>query len=115
MPTIYDAPLDSLLDLLKRPEFRVRYLAKQELRSRLPNEVVNALDKWVSNLDSEDPRFRHHQLEALWCYRSVHANGRGLPPSSDRTEISRVILRDLLTCELHLARAAAVEQLRYWH
>lgn len=115
MPAIFEAPLESLLDLLKRPEFRVRYLVKQELRGRRTNEVVAALDKWVANLDAEDPRYRHHQLEALWCFRNVHANGRGLPQSAVRSETAYDLLRNLLSCELHQARAAAVEQLRYWH
>lgn len=115
MPSISGSSIDSLLDLLKRPEFRIRYLVKQELRKRNPEEVVIALDKWVGNLDSSETRFRHHQLEALWCYRTVHANGRGVPLSPNRTDIAHRLLLDLLACEQHQARAAAVEQLRFWH
>ena len=59
MPAIFGSPLNELLDLLKRPEFRIRYLAKQELRKRDSDQVVRVLDQWVSNLDPEDPRFRH--------------------------------------------------------
>ena len=115
MPSISGASIESLLELLKRREFRVRYLVKKELRSKSSSEVVRALDKWVANLDSSDPRFRHHQLEALWCYRNVHANGRRLSQSRNRTDIAHELLRELLACEVHQARAAAVEQLRYWH
>ncbi|MGI9496449.1 MAG: PVC-type heme-binding CxxCH protein [Mariniblastus sp.] len=115
MPAIFGSPLNELLDLLKRPEFRIRYLAKQELRKRDSDQVVRVLDQWVANLDPEDPRFRHHQLEALWCYRTVHANGRGLPQSTSRSNTAHRLLRDLLSCDLHQARAAAVEQLRFWH
>jgi putative heme-binding domain-containing protein len=115
MPKIFGAPVEALLDLLKRPEFRIRYLAKQELRKRDPDQVLMALDKWVSDLEPEDPRFRHHQLEALWCYRCIHANGRGMPQSDGRSDTAHGLLRELLNCEQHQARAAAVEQLRFWH
>ena len=45
-------PIESLLDLLKRPEYRIRYWAKRELRERNRREVEAALDEWVMSLDS---------------------------------------------------------------
>lgn len=99
---IAGASIDALIDLLKRPEYRIRYWAKRELRERDGAEVKNVLDKWVAKLDRNDPRYRHHQLEAIWLYRGIDQQNLGL-------------LRELLVCDEHLARAAATQQLRYWH
>ncbi len=101
-PKIAGASIDELLDLLKRPEYRVRYWAKQELRERNATDVQAALDRWVVRLDPTDARFRHHQLEAVWTYRWI---GAAKP----------ALLRELLACDNHRARAAATQQLRYWH
>ena len=101
-PKIADASLNDLLEILKRREYRYRYWAKRELREMDPVEVKNALDQWVKSLDPKDPRFRHHQVEAMWTYRNVEQTN--LP-----------LLRELLSCENHNARAAAARQLRHWH
>ncbi len=101
-PQIAGASIAALLDLMKRPEYRYRYWAKRELRSRDPAKVKVVLDSWVEVLSKSDPRYRHHQIEAIWNYRNVGATNFDL-------------LRELLACEEHHARAAAVEQLRYWH
>jgi hypothetical protein len=101
-PKIYGASLPKLLDLLKRREYRYRYWAKREIREMNPLQVKRALDKWVKKLNPEDPRYRHHQVEALWTYRNV-----------EQENIS--LLRELLFCENHHARAAATRQLRHWH
>ena len=101
-PKIHGASIPDLLELLKRPEYRYRYWAKRELRERDAGEVKSALDDWVADLKRSDPRFRHHQVEAVWLYRWI-----------DETNID--LLRDLLACENHHARAAATQQLRYWH
>ncbi|MEM7478631.1 MAG: PVC-type heme-binding CxxCH protein, partial [Planctomycetota bacterium] len=99
---IEDAATAELLDLLKRPEYRIRYWAKRELRERDPQVVKKALDKWVKELEGSDPRLDHHRLEAIWAYRGIGAKNLGL-------------LRQLLQSTDHMARAAATEQLRYWH
>lgn len=101
-PQIADAPVADLLDILKRPEYRYRYWAKRELRERDSGEVKRLLDDWVAALDPRDPRFRHHQVEAVWAYRNVG-------------EVNAELLREVLVCNDHHARAAAVRQLRYWH
>ncbi len=106
--TLQDAPkiagdsVNELLDVLKRPESRYRFWAKRELRERDPAAVRAALDKWVTELKPTDPRYRHHQIEAVWAYRWVGA-------------VNALLLRELLKCEDHHARAAATQQLRYWH
>lgn len=99
-PKIAGQPIPALLNLLKRPEYRYRYWAKRELRDRDRGQVFSALNQWVKQLDPKDKRFRHHQLEALWTYRGIDAGNPEL-------------LRELLKCEVHHARAAATRQLRY--
>jgi putative heme-binding domain-containing protein len=113
-PNIAGASIDKLLELLKRPEYRIRYWAKQELRQRDPLEVATALDAWARKLDPHDSRFRHHQIEAIWTYRwmgVVGMNGTSTAPTDSATSL----LRELLACDDHHARAAATQQLRYWH
>ncbi|WP_166829380.1 PVC-type heme-binding CxxCH protein [Thalassoroseus pseudoceratinae] len=99
---IAGASTPELVKLLERSEYRIRYWAKRELRERNPAEVATALDQWVMNLDPNDPRYRHHQMEAVWTYRGI---------DTPRPKL----LAELLDCEDHHARAAATEQLRYWH
>ena len=101
-PTIAGAPINDLLDLLKRPEYRVRYWAKRELRDRSHRDVANALTTWIQQLTADDERYRHHQLEAVWLSRGI---------KSPLIEL----IRELITCEDHHARAAATRQLRHLH
>lgn len=101
-PKIAEASVVELIEQLKRPESRIRYWVRRELRERDAAEVKDALDKWVKDLDVADPRFRHHQLEAVWVYRGIKATNVDL-------------LDALLSCDDHHARAAATQQLRYWH
>ena len=101
-PTIDEASIEDLLSLLKRPEYRIRYWAKRELRSRNHQDVASALQKWIDNLSSEDDRLRHHQMEAIWLSRGI---------KSPQVEL----VRELITCEDHHARAAATRQLRFLH
>jgi len=101
-PKIAGATITELLNILKRREYRYRYWAKRELREMDPVKVKAALDKWVAKLDPKDERFRHHQVEAIWAYRNVEQ--ANLP-----------LLREVLACDNHNARAAAARQLRHWH
>lgn len=100
-PIIAGASIPELLDNLKRTEYRYRYWTKRELRQRNSSDIATALDLWIKNLDSANPRYRHHQVEALWTFRMIGA---------DRPEL----LSELLSCSNHLARAAATRQLRHW-
>jgi len=99
-PEIADATIPELLELLKRPEYRVRYWAKRELRERPAPEVVAALNTWVSKLVPTDLRYRHHQVEAMWLYKGIDSPEPRL-------------MKELLVCENEHARAAATQQLRY--
>jgi len=101
-PKIAGATIAELLELLKRREYRYRYWAKRELRKADPEEVKTVLDAWVQNLNADEARFRHHQTEGLWTYRLIG-------------KVNTNLLRELLACEEHHARAAATRQLRYWH
>jgi plastocyanin len=101
-PVIAGAPIPALLELLKSPQYRHRDLAKRELAGRDRDEVERALDGWVRGLDRQAPRFRHHQLEALWTYRTMGA-------------LNLALLKELMACEEPRARAAATQQLRHWH
>ncbi len=127
-PQIAGASIEQLLDLLKRPEYRVRDGAKRELRQRDPDQVRQALDVWGAALDPSDPRLRHHQIEALWTYRWIGAVGlEGCAPVRIDGQLAELaarsaslaaatgLLRELLSCEDSHARAAATQQLRYWH
>ena len=101
-PNIADATIDELVQLLERQEYRYRYWAKRELRERNSADVKKAIDSWVAKLKPDDKRFRHHQMEAVWMYRGIrHPNPN--------------LLRELLACEDHHARASATRQLRFWH
>lgn len=101
-PTISGAPIEDLLEILKRPEYRYRYWAKLELRDRDPREVGVATAKWLQELDRSNLRFRQQQLEGMWLLHSVD-------------QVDGNLLRDLFAADQHLARAAAIRQLRYWH
>lgn len=101
-PVIAGASEEALLALLKRPEYRIRYWAKRELRERDSGAVAAALDRWVASLDAADARLPHHLAEAMWTYRSI---GQTRP----------ALLRTLLGCGDHHARAAAARMLRHWH
>ncbi len=134
-PKIAEASIPELLELLKRPEYRVRFWAKRELRERDLAAVKAELDAWVAKLDPEDPRYRHHQMEAVWTYRWIgvvglagnassqtspgtneHGPAKTHVPSRAKVTGSELeLVRDLLACDDHHARAAATQQLRYWH
>ena len=47
------APIETLLDNLKLPEYRSRYRTRRELRGRDRNEVFNKLQTWLKNLDKQ--------------------------------------------------------------
>jgi azurin len=99
-PKIAGEPIDKLLDLLKAYEYRTRYEAKIELRERNRDEVRQALNVWVSNLDAKDSRVEHHRLEALWLYRWLD-------------ELDFNLLKQLLSSTDPNVRAAATRQIRW--
>jgi glucose/arabinose dehydrogenase/azurin len=100
-PKIDGQPIAALLDLLKEPENRTRELAKIELGKHPASKVIEALNQWVKNLDTQDPVYEHNLTEALW----VH-------------QWQNVVDNNLLQRVLHSpepeARSAAGRVLCYW-
>jgi len=94
------ASIPVLLDNLKLPEYRTRYRSRNELRGRKAAEVLPALKTWIAALDSKDPGYEHHLLEALWVSWGIN-------------KIDQELLGRLLSAKDYRARAAAVMALRY--
>jgi mono/diheme cytochrome c family protein/glucose/arabinose dehydrogenase len=94
------APVATLLENLKLPEYRTRYRSRRELRSRPVKEVLPAVKAWVSELDSKSPHAEHAMLEALWTTWGLN-------------EVDETLLRQLLEAPDFHVRAAAVRVLRY--
>jgi putative heme-binding domain-containing protein len=95
-------PIEKLLDVLKQPEDRVRYRARIELTGRASDQVVAAAKQWVANLDTKDPHYEHHLLEALWLHQSHNV-------------VDADLLKRVLKSPEFRARAAATRVLCYWH
>jgi len=94
------APIATLLENLKLPEYRSRYRTRDELRRRPAAEVLAALGKWTAGLDAADPRREHHLLEALWVTWGFN-------------QPDEALLNKLLKSEDYRVRAAAVRVVRY--
>lgn len=94
------APIATLLENLKLPEYRSRYRSRRELRSHKPEEVLGAVKKWVAALDQKDPRYNHHLLEAMWTTWSIN-------------KVDTDLVRKLLANEDFRVRSAAVRVVRY--
>lgn len=94
-------PIPALLALLKEPENDVRLRAKIELGKHRPEEVSKATLAWVKTLDTKDPAYEHHLLEALWVHQ--WHNVVNLP-----------LLNRVLSSPEHRARAQGVRVLGYW-
>ena len=99
-PAVAGAPIPTLLENLKLPESRARYRTRRELRGRDPEDVLAALSSWTESLDSSDPRYEHHLLEALWVSWGLN-------------QVDEDLLLQLLQAENFRVRAAAVRVLRY--
>ncbi len=97
---IAGAPIDTLLDNLKLPEYRSRYRTRRELRGRDSSEVLAHLKTWVTKLDKNDPRYEHHLLEGLWISWGLN-------------RVDQSLLRQLLHAKDYRVRAAAVRVVRY--
>lgn len=98
--SIAGAPIETLLDNLKLPEYRTRYRTRRELRGRNPQEVLTKLSAWINNLDKEDPHYEHHLLEGLWVSWGLN-------------RVDQTLLRRMLKANDYRARAAAVMVTRY--
>ncbi len=97
---IAEAPVATLLENLKSPEYRTRYRTHRELRGRPAGEVLAATRAWVASLDADDPNYERHLLEGLWVTWGQNRLDLGL-------------LERALTGKSHHLRAAATRVLRH--
>ncbi|MEO5915035.1 MAG: HEAT repeat domain-containing protein [Luteolibacter sp.] len=94
-------PIPALLNLLKEPENDVRLRAKIELGKHDAKEVTAGAMAWVKTLDTTDPAYEHHLLEALWVHQ--WHNIVNLP-----------LLQRVLKSPEPRARAQGIRVLGYW-
>ena len=94
------APIATLLENLKLPEYRSRYRSRRALRGLPADQVLPALNSWVAALDAADPQHEHHLLEALWT-------------SWGMNHVDESLLRRVLQSPDFRARTAAVRVLRH--
>jgi hypothetical protein len=94
-------PIPALLELLKEPEDRTRYMVRRELAERDSQEVLDAAASWSAALDPQQANYEHLQLETLWLYQTHNV-------------VQQELLEKLLRAEDYRARAAAVRVLSFW-
>ncbi len=94
-------PVAALLELLKEPENDVRLRAKIELGKHDAKEVTSTVEVWVKLLDSKDPAYEHHLLEALWVHQWHDV-------------VNLELLKRVLSSPEPRARAQGVRVLGYW-
>lgn len=94
------APISTLLDNLKLPEYRSRYRSQRALRGHPASEVVPAAKAWVASLDQADTNYERWLLEGLWA-----TWGQNRPDQE--------LLEMALSAKNYKVRAAAVQVLRY--
>ena len=94
-------PLENLLNLLKVYEDRTRFRARRELRDRPTDDVMAAIENWITGLSSEEELYERHLLEALWV-------------KQHHDVVDPALLSRLLSAEDGRVRAAAVRVLCYW-
>ena len=100
-PTVADASIASLLELLKSPSAWTRDQARLAFKQHSSGAVLVAVNKWVANLDAADPEVNHHKLEALWVCQQVR-------------EVNDKLLREACSSEDYRLRAAGVRVLSDW-
>ncbi len=102
-PPIAGAPIPDLLEILKHPEDRVRYRARQELGDRPTAAVLSALEQWLAKLDpaAKTYDYEHARLEGLWLYQRHNV-------------VQPTLLQAVLASPEPRARAAAVRVLVAW-
>ncbi|MBK1881606.1 c-type cytochrome [Luteolibacter pohnpeiensis] len=96
--TQFGKSVREILEQLREPEWRARYRARRELRSRPEAEVLAATRQWVDSISDEDPEGDRLLCEALWLEESFHA-------------VNPDLLQMCLNAKSGEARAAAVHVL----
>lgn len=100
VPDLVNATNGELLALLKLPEAWTRDQARRLLKERGGDSMVEDLDRWISNLDPEDPEYERLLLEGFWVYQSLDLS-------------NEQVLENLLEASDPLVRAAAVRGLYF--
>ena len=100
-PVIADASVDQLLQHLKAYENRTRSLARRVLQESDPDVVIPAVDRWIEEIDENDPEREHHLVEALWIYQGLN-------------HVDEVLLERVLSSDNPQARMAGMRVLRWW-
>ena len=100
-PVIFGAPVAKLLNHLKAAEQYTLVQAKCELAARGGDAVLPELTRWIDALDTADPKFEHHLLEALWLRGSLMAPDPGL-------------LTRVCNANSHQTRAAGTRMIFHW-
>ncbi len=94
-------PVAALLQLLKEPENDIRLRAKIELGKHDAKEVTDGVMDWVKTLDSEDSKYEHNLLEALWVHQWHDV-------------VNLPLLKRVMKSTDPRARTQAVRVLGYW-
>jgi mono/diheme cytochrome c family protein/glucose/arabinose dehydrogenase len=97
---ISGAPLATLFENLKLPEYRTRYRTHRELRGWDDESVGAAAIDWVAGLDKTDANYERWLLEGLWATWGQNA-------------VHQILLEMALSAKDHRVRAGAVHVLRY--
>ena len=100
-PQIAGESIENLLKLLTHSDDRIRYRTRIELSGRKSEDVLAAVDPWLSSLDRNDADYEHHLLEGLWLHQ--HHN-----------VVNQALLERVLASPDYRARAAGVRVLCYW-
>jgi putative heme-binding domain-containing protein len=100
-PHLMNASTEQLVHQIKSSERWVRYQTKRMLAERDPSEIALQLDIWLGSLNSADPLYERHLMEALSICETLD-----LP--------KRELLRRLLTAKDARARAYATEVVGRW-
>ena len=98
---IEDRSLEEVVALLEQPEDRIRHRVRMKLREFPRDDVVAALDKWLSGQKQSGETFEHNRLEALWVKQNHNA-------------VDRKLLEACLKSDDYRVRAASTRVLCYW-
>lgn len=101
-PNLSKASAAELCEHLKSDWRYVRYQAKRRLADLPKAEVVPAVQKWVNELDSNDPNLEHHLFEAIGVFESHEF-------------VDRPLLERLLKANDYRARAYATRVAGRWN
>ncbi len=94
-PKVVNQPAGEIVKQLRSKDGLTRHFAKRELRRLDRTQALNALATAETN-SLED------KLELLWAHQSIN-------------DLNESLLRELLQCEDHRVRAAAVRVIYHWH